>query len=115
MADIEVIQRIVLEKGYRLTGHASVEAMKDGISPADIRHAIFHGKIIEEYPERDYPDIETVLIYAKLPANIPAHVVVDVIVEQSVIVVTAYVPDRTRWVASQKRKKVNADEMYQML
>jgi hypothetical protein len=28
-----------------------------------------YGKIIEEYPERDYPDIETCLIYATLPAD----------------------------------------------
>ncbi len=58
--NLEIIQRIVQEKGYRITAHASIEAMKDGISPVDIRYAIFHGKIIEEYPERDYPEIETV-------------------------------------------------------
>lgn len=105
MADIELIRRLVSEKGYRITGHASVEAVKDGISPADIRYVIFHGKIIEEYPERDYPDIQTCLIYAKLSTNAPVHVVVDVVVEQSVVVVTAYVPDRKRWIASQKRKR----------
>ena len=48
MAEIEVIRHIVAQKGYRLTGHASIEAVKDGISPADIRYVIFHGKIIEE-------------------------------------------------------------------
>ena len=102
--DIEIIRRIVQERGYRLTGHASIEATKDGISPADIRYAIFHGKIIEEYPERDYPDIETCLIYLLLPVKIPIHVVVDVIVEESVVVVTVYVPDRDQWIAWQMRK-----------
>ena len=105
MLDIELIRQLVTEKGYRITGHASVEAVKDGISPADIRYVIFNGKIIEEYPERDYPDIQTCLIYAKLPTKIPVHVVVDVLVERSVVIVTAYVPDRKRWIASQKRKK----------
>jgi len=60
--DIELIRQLVTEKGYRITGHASVEAVKDGISPADIRYVIFNGKIIEEYPERDYPDVQTCLI-----------------------------------------------------
>ena len=75
--------------------------MKDGISPADIRYAIFQGKIIEEYPEREYPGIETCLIYATLSTKILVHIVVDLVVEQSVVVVTAYVPDRDQWTASQ--------------
>lgn len=33
MVDIEIIRHLVSEKGYRITGHASVEAVKDGISP----------------------------------------------------------------------------------
>ena len=103
--DIELIRRIVQKNGYRLTGHASVEAMKDGIRPADIRMAIFHGQIIEEYPENEDDGIETCLIYALLPSKIPIHVVVDVIVKKSVVVVTVYVPDRSRWTASRIRKR----------
>jgi hypothetical protein len=103
--DIEVIRRVVQERGYRLTAHASIEAMKDGISPADIRYTIFHGRVIEEYPEREYPGIETCLIYAMLPTRIPVHIVVDLVVEESVVVVTAYVPDRVQWIASQMRKQ----------
>ena len=104
MSDIEIIRQLVLEKGYRITGHASVEAVKDGISPADIRYAIFNGQIVEEYPERGLPGIKTYLIYATLTANIPVHIVVDIILEQSVVVVTAYVPDRKQWIASQRRR-----------
>ncbi len=102
--DIEHIRRIVYKKGYRLTAHASIEAMKDGISPADIRYAIFHGEIIEDYPDREYQNIETCLIYVNLPLNIPIHVVVDVVIEEAVVVVTTYVPDRKRWIASKIRK-----------
>ena len=102
--DIQIIRRVVRQEGYRLTTHASIEAMKDGISPADIRYAMFQGKIIEEYPEREYPGIETCLIYAMLPTKIPVHIVVDLVVEQAIVVVTAYVPDRDRWTAAQIRK-----------
>lgn len=103
--DIEVIRAIVQEKGYRITGHASAEATKDGISPADIRHAIFHGKIIETYSYREPIDIQRCLIHAILPEHIPLHVIVEVIVTASVVVITAYVPDKRQWVASQKRKR----------
>lgn len=102
--NIQTIRHIVQEEGYRLTTHASIEAMKDSISPADIRYAIFHGKIIEHYPEREYPGIETCLIYAMLPTKVPIHIVVDLVVEQSVVVVTAYVPDRDQWIDSQIRR-----------
>jgi len=103
--NIEVIRDIVYKTGFRLTGHASVEAMKDGISPKDIRYAIFHGRIIEQYIEREYVDVESCLIYALLPTKIPVHVVLDIIVKQSVVVITVYVPDRNKWTASQVRKR----------
>jgi hypothetical protein len=107
---IEIIRRIVREKGYRLTAHASIEAMKDGISPADIRYTIFHGRIIEEYPEREYSGIETCLIYAMLPTKISVHIVVDFVVEEAVVVVTVYVPDREQWIASQMRKQTRGKQ-----
>jgi hypothetical protein len=102
--DIETIRAVVQEKGYRITGHASVEATKDGISPADIRYAIFHGKIIESYWYDEQPEMERYLIQATLPTHLPLHVVVELIVKSSVVVITAYVPDRRKWVSFQKRK-----------
>ena len=102
---LEVIRAIVREKGYRITGHASFEATKDGISPADIRYAILQGKIIEEYTYPEQVGVERCLIQATLPERIPLHVVVELIVMASVVVITAYVPDRRKWIAFQKRKR----------
>ena len=51
--NIEVIHDIVHKTGFRLTGHASVEAMKDGISPKDIRYwtlAFFNTLVSDVYP-----------------------------------------------------------------
>ena len=53
--DIETIRHIVQKSSFLLTPHASIEAMKDGLGVKDINYAIFHGKIIEEYPQRRYP------------------------------------------------------------
>ena len=103
--NIETIRAIVHETGFRLTGHASVEAMKDGISPADIRYAILHGKIVEQYPAREYSAIETCLIHVILPTKTPVHVIIDVVVKLSAVVVTVYIPDRNQWLASQVRKR----------
>lgn len=103
--NIETIRNIVQKSGYHLTTHAYLEALKDGISSEDIHFAIFHGKIIEEYPEREYKDIESCLIYAMLATNIQIHISVDVMVSESVVVVTVYVPDRSQWIASQIRKQ----------
>lgn len=103
--DIEAIRRIVVERSFRVSGHASLEAEKDGISPSDVEYILLHGEIIEEYPEREYDFIETYLIYGELPSTIPVHVVIDVIRMYSVVVVTAYIPDRRQWIASQKRRR----------
>ena len=102
---IEIIRDIVRKNGYHLTTHAYLEALKDGISAENIEYAIFHGKIIELYVEREYEGIESCLIYARLTTNIPVHVVIDLIASESVVVVTVYVPDRGQWIASRVRKK----------
>ncbi|MCL4870279.1 MAG: DUF4258 domain-containing protein [Anaerolineae bacterium] len=74
------------------------------MSPADIRYAIFHGKIIESYRYPEQPEIDRCLIQASLPTHLPLHVVIELIIKTSVVVVTAYIPDRRKWVSFQKRK-----------
>jgi hypothetical protein len=77
-----------------------IEAVKDGLSPRDIKNIILTGKIIESYPER-----ERHLIYGVLPNDIPVHVVVDYSDNEQIVAVTAYIPDEKEWIAFQKRKR----------
>ena len=86
----------------RITTHAQIEAFKDGLLLADLHYVFEHGEVIEIYPD-DWRG----LLYANSPEHgLPVHIVVeDTPVEG--VVVTAYVPDKSKWIANRQRRKIN--------
>lgn len=89
---------------YAISDHAIIEARKDGIEPGTVSNLewiAIHGKVIEEYPER-----ERVLMYGSLQENnLPVHIVVDYAYPEEPVIVTAYVPESRYWIKYQIRKK----------
>ncbi len=84
----------------RITTHAQTEAFKDGLLLSDVRYIFDHGKLIEIYP-----DDARGLLYAKLPnPTVPVHIVVEETPKEGVII-TAYIPDKQRWLRNRKRRK----------
>jgi hypothetical protein len=84
----------------RITTHAQLEAFKDGLLLADLRYVFDHGQVIEIYP-----DEQRGLLYTVLPENqMPAHIVVEATPEAGVVV-TAYIPDQSQWIANKQRRK----------
>ena len=51
--ELEEIQRKVKAGQYAVRHHAVIHAVKEGFTEADMIYTVLHGKIIEEYPERD--------------------------------------------------------------
>ncbi len=104
MEDVEYIREKFRKDEYAVSGHAIVEARKDGIEPRTVKKlewVAVHGKVIEEYPER-----QRLLIYAELPdEKLPVHIVVDYSFPEEPVIVTGYVPDNRYWIKSQIRKK----------
>lgn len=89
---------------YAVSDHAIIEARKDGIEPQTVTKlewVAIHGKVIEDYPER-----ERILVYAELPdENLPVHIVIEYAFLEEPVIVTAYVPDSREWIKFQIRKK----------
>ena len=84
----------------RITTHAQTEAFKDGLLLTDLRYVFEHGEVIEVYP-----DDARGLLYAQLPDPVvPVHIVVEDTSDAGVII-TAYIPDRRRWIRNRKRKR----------
>lgn len=98
--NLEQIREKVRLGQWRISKHAMVEAVKDGLSPRDIKVIILTGKIIESYPER-----ERHLIYGVLPNDMPVHVVIDYSDNELIVAVTTYIPNEEEWIAFQKRKR----------
>jgi hypothetical protein len=98
--EIDAIRESIRKGNFFVTDHAITEGFKDGISVADMVHAIQTGKIIERYPER-----KRCLIYGRNEAAIPVHVVVGFSAGRSVDIVTTYIPQRDQWIRNQIRKR----------
>lgn len=73
---LEAIREQFRRGEYAVSDHAVIEARKDGIDPQTVNkleHIAIHGKIIEEYPER-----QRILLYGELQKErLPVHIVVD--------------------------------------
>ncbi len=101
---LEAIRERFRQGEYAISDHAIIEARKDGIAPKTITKlewVAIHGKVIEEYPER-----ERILLYAELPEeSLPVHVIVEYSCVDEPVIVTAYVPDSQYWMKYQIRKR----------
>ena len=87
------------KRPLRITSHAQVEAFKDGLLLKHLQHVFEQGKVIEIYP-----DDNRGLLYAKIAEyNLPVHIVVEDTPAEGVVV-TAYVPDKGKWVADKRRR-----------
>lgn len=88
------------KRALRITSHAQVEAFKDGLLLSDLRYTFEQGEVIEIYP-----DDHRGLLYTKLPKlGLPVHIVVED-TPSAGVVVTAYIPDRRKWMADKQRRK----------
>jgi hypothetical protein len=84
----------------RITTHAQLEAFKDGLLLADLRYVFERGEVIEIYPD----DRRGLLFANSLEHGLPVHIVVEDTPAEGVVV-TAYVPDKSKWIANRKRRK----------
>jgi hypothetical protein len=102
--DREEIRKRFHSGEYAVSDHAIIEARKDGIEPRTITKlewVAIHGKVIEEYSER-----ERILLYAELPEDrLPVHIVVEYSFREEPVIVTSYVPDSRHWIEYQIRKE----------
>jgi hypothetical protein len=90
-------------RDLRVSVHAMREAYKEGLRGKDILYAIFKGKIIERYPDRD----RVLILGPTAKAGLPLHVVCDYTDVKEIVAVTVYIPNRSDWSAYPvKRQKV---------
>ncbi len=83
-------------ENFRLSNHALREAHKEGLRALDIFYAIFHGEILEQYPER-----QRVLVSGPSRApKMPVHVVCEYVDSDALVVVTVYIPNRPYWMTA---------------
>jgi len=94
--DWEAVRSQVQHGNYAVRPHAMQHAVKEGFSVTDLVHAVLHGVLVEEYPER-----QRGLVYANISVEdvvMPLHVVCEHRgLDRPVDFVTAYVAVGEEW------------------
>lgn len=102
MIDIETLKKYYHNDMVIVSEHASERFRQRNIKARDIKHAIFNGEIIEQYPD-DFP-FPSCLILGKTTDGQNIHIVMSDEGSMSRII-TAYYPDKNKWNADFKIRK----------
>ena len=104
MSDVSArdIRRKLAEGACRLSDHALRRVVERNISSQMIREAGEQAEVIEDYPDDKYGPSCLLLVVSS--ADIPWHVHVSRRAEETVKIITLYVPDPERWIDNRIRK-----------
>jgi len=102
--DIGNIIEAIQDSRVRISDHADEEAEVDQLTFDEIYFSVFHGEIIEDYPDdKPYPSC---LIYGRTTKNRPLHAVCAYSEDEKLsIVITVYQPNYERWIDFSRRKR----------
>lgn len=99
--DQNALISVFVEKMYKLSAHASDQAVKRDVDAFEIEEAVIDGEIIEDYPDDKYGP--SCLILGKTKAARVLHVQVSY--PPHVKVITVYEPSPDKWEDDWKTRK----------
>lgn len=94
------IQHKIRSGDYTFTDHAVKRMIKRDILRHEVEEAIFQGEVIEEYPDDKYSP--SCLLYGKTNDGRDLHIQVST--PPSVVIITAYEPDKEEWINCRIRR-----------
>ena len=104
MINIETLKQYYINDMVIVSEHAAERFRQRNIKARDIKHAVFNGEIIEQYPN-DFP-FPSCLILGKTISGQYIHIVMSDEGSMSRII-TAYYPDGNKWCTDFKQRKEN--------
>jgi len=99
---IEDIQALCNARKIIWSSHCAQRLIKRNIPKADVKNALLNGEIIEQYPT-DYP-YPSCLVLGLTLKQLYLHVV-GAIGNESLFMITAYYPNRDKWMPDFKTRK----------
>ncbi|MDO8444700.1 MAG: DUF4258 domain-containing protein [Deltaproteobacteria bacterium] len=94
------IQHKIRSGDYTFSDHAVKRMIKRDILRHEVEEAIFQGEVIEEYPDDKYSP--SCLLYGKTNDGRDLHIQVST--PPSVVIITAYEPDKEEWINCRIRR-----------
>lgn len=104
--NLDDIIEAIRNNRIRITDHADEESQADHLLFDDISFSVFHGEIIEQYPDdKPYPSC---LIYGDTFGGDPVHSVWAYNQNnQWTVLITVYRPDPKRWIDWRTRRMID--------
>lgn len=93
MADLDELRKLIANKSYLFTAHASSRAAERGIRSYEIEEAIVICRLVEDYPNHETSPRCLILGYTK--NGRPLHIVVTY--PPAIKVITIYQPNPDEW------------------
>ena len=100
--DINIIKQLCFEHKIKWSTHAAARIRERGIKRSDVLCCLSDGEVIEDYPE-DFP-FPSCLVFGHATNGSVIHVVVGYDMEY-LYIVTAYIPDNTKFEEDLKTRK----------
>lgn len=101
---IDTLRNLCKDETILMTQHVYSRCRERGIHYTDIKNAIIHGEIIEQYPD-DYPYPSCLTLGACVNGRY-IHVVCGV-GEGKLWIITSYYPDPEKWESDLKTRRGN--------
>ena len=100
--NIDLIRSLTAEKKIRWTTHGLERMQEKDISRREVFDCIFHGEVIEDYPD-DYP-FPSCLIFYMVNKDKPIHCVIGCDGEK-VYIITTYIPNLIKFEPDYKTRR----------
>ncbi len=102
---LERIRKLAKSERIRISEHGYDELAQDGLFVRDMVEGLVDAELLEDYP--DFPKGSCVLILQRDKVGNPIHVVWGIPKgeKEPAVLVTAYRPDPSKWIADFTRRK----------
>lgn len=105
--DSNLIREKILSGNWAMSKHARVRAGQRKIKDTEVIMAIANGEIIEDYPE----DVrgQSCLVLGYIGPGRPVHAVCGIDPSGTLIIITVYFPEPSKWINERTRRKGDQD------
>jgi hypothetical protein len=100
---IEQLRSKFAANQFEFTRHALDQSILRGITVQELREAMEHGEVIEDYPEDKYGP--SCLVLGRTKSDRPIHIQCSHPSRETVKIITLYQPDPEQWIDYKERRK----------
>jgi hypothetical protein len=100
---IDRLRSKIATNQFEFTKHAVDQSILRGITVQELREAIEHGQVIEDYPQDKYGP--SCLVFGMTKADRPIHIQCSHPSREMIKIITMYQPDPEQWIDYRVRRE----------